>query len=135
MKRQSLIKKSTEVFLKLIALISFLMFMLQSTSRAENAELIDKVHDMVRKTEIITTFDWKQDVSPSIGTISIEDEGRTVGMTGNGSLPGKNAIYIPDFESCVSYLKNNVQKDDIVLTLGAGSVTEIGPMLLDTKKL
>ena len=47
---------------------------------------------------------------------------------------GKNAIYIPDFESCVSYLKNNVQKDDIVLTLGAGSVTEIGPMLLDNKE-
>ena len=52
---------------------------------------------MVKKTEIITTFDWEQDVSPSIGTISIEDEGRTVEMTGNGSLPGKNAIYIiPD---------------------------------------
>ena len=97
MKRQSLIKNFTEVFLKLIALISFLMFMLQSTSRAENVELIDKAHDMVKKTEIITTFDWEQDVSPSIGTISIEDEGRTVEMTGNGSLPGKNAIYIiPD---------------------------------------
>lgn len=43
---------------------------------------------------------------------------------------GKNALYIPSFEECVSYLKNNVAKDDIILTLGAGNVTEIGPMLM-----
>ena len=44
---------------------------------------------------------------------------------------GKNALYIPDFNECVSYIKNNVQQNDIVLTLGAGTVTEIGPMLID----
>lgn len=43
---------------------------------------------------------------------------------------GKPAKYIPDFEDCVSYIKNNVQKDDVVITLGAGTVTEIGPMLI-----
>ena len=43
---------------------------------------------------------------------------------------GKNAKYIPNFEDCVSYLKENVKEDDIVLTLGAGTVTQIGPMLL-----
>ena len=43
---------------------------------------------------------------------------------------GKNANYIPDFDSCISYLKENVNKDDIVLTLGAGTVTNIGPMLV-----
>ena len=43
---------------------------------------------------------------------------------------GKNAIYIPSLEDCASYLKNNVQKNDIVLTLGAGTVTNIGPMLI-----
>lgn len=44
---------------------------------------------------------------------------------------GKDAKYIPDFDDCVSFLKGNVKENDIVLTLGAGTVTQIGPMLLD----
>ena len=43
---------------------------------------------------------------------------------------GKNALYIPDFNECVKYLKENVKENDIILTQGAGTVTEIGPMLL-----
>lgn len=43
---------------------------------------------------------------------------------------GKDAKYIPNFEECVSFLKNNVEKNDIILTLGAGTVTQIGSMLL-----
>ncbi len=43
---------------------------------------------------------------------------------------GKDAKYIPDFKECVSYIKNNVEENDIVMTLGAGTVTEIGPMLI-----
>ena len=43
---------------------------------------------------------------------------------------GKKAIYISEFQDIVSYLKEHVEKDDIVLTLGAGTVTNIGPMLL-----
>ena len=44
---------------------------------------------------------------------------------------GKNAIYIPTLEDCASYLKEHVQKNDIVLTLGAGTVTNIGPMIIE----
>ena len=44
---------------------------------------------------------------------------------------GKEAKYIPDFEECVKYVKDNIEKNDIVVTLGAGTVTEIGPMLID----
>lgn len=44
---------------------------------------------------------------------------------------GKDAKYIPDFNDCVSYLKENVKENDIVMTLGAGTVTQIGPMLLN----
>ena len=43
---------------------------------------------------------------------------------------GKDAKYIHDFDECVSYLKDNVQKDDLILTLGAGTVTKI-PFLRD----
>lgn len=44
---------------------------------------------------------------------------------------GKNAKYIPDFYECVSYIKENVKENDIIMTLGAGTVTQIGPMLLN----
>ncbi len=44
---------------------------------------------------------------------------------------GKNAIHISDFKDIVEYIKNHAQSTDIVLTLGAGTVTEIGPMLVD----
>lgn len=43
---------------------------------------------------------------------------------------GKKAIYLPDFESTVSYLKENISENDLLITLGAGTVTQIGPMLL-----
>lgn len=43
---------------------------------------------------------------------------------------GKDAKYISNFDECVSYLKENVKENDLVLTLGAGTVTQIGPMLL-----
>ena len=44
---------------------------------------------------------------------------------------GKDAKYFPEFDDCVSYLKENVKEGDIVMTLGAGTVTKIGPMLVD----
>lgn len=43
---------------------------------------------------------------------------------------GKKALYIPDFNECVKYVKDHIHEDDIVITLGAGTVTEIGPMLV-----
>ena len=43
---------------------------------------------------------------------------------------GKKAMYLPDFESAVSYIKENIVENDLLLTLGAGTVTKIGPMLL-----
>lgn len=44
---------------------------------------------------------------------------------------GKKAIYMPDFNKVVNYVKQNVKENDIVITLGAGTVTNIGPMLLE----
>lgn len=44
-------------------------------------------------------------------------------------LLGKTALYISNFEECVKYLKENVQSNDIILTQGAGTVTNIGKML------
>lgn len=44
---------------------------------------------------------------------------------------GKEAKYVPNFDECVTFVKNNIQENDIVMTLGAGTVTQIGPMLVD----
>lgn len=44
---------------------------------------------------------------------------------------GKSAQYIPVFNECVSFVKQNIHENDIVLTLGAGTVTEIASMLVD----
>lgn len=46
------------------------------------------------------------------------------------NLNGKKAVYMPDFNEVVSYLKENIKENDIIITLGAGTVTKIGPMLL-----
>ena len=44
---------------------------------------------------------------------------------------GHDAIYISDFDEIVKYIKEHAKPSDIVLTLGAGTVTNIGPMLVD----
>ncbi len=43
---------------------------------------------------------------------------------------GKDALYIKDFDEIVSYIKSNAKSNDLVLTLGAGTVTQIGPMII-----
>lgn len=44
---------------------------------------------------------------------------------------GKNALFIKDFDECVSYLKSHVHENDIIITQGAGTVTEIGGKLVE----
>ena len=44
---------------------------------------------------------------------------------------GKHALYIKEFDDIVKYLHENVKDNDLVLTLGAGTVTEIGPKIIN----
>ena len=44
---------------------------------------------------------------------------------------GYHAKYISDFSEIVKYIKENSKPNDIVLTLGAGTITNLGPMLVD----
>ena len=39
-------------------------------------------------------------------------------------------MYIPDFKECANYITNNVKENDIVMTLGAGTVVDICSMLV-----
>ncbi len=43
---------------------------------------------------------------------------------------GVNAKYIETFEEIAQYVKNNAKPNDIIFTMGAGTVTEIGPMIV-----
>lgn len=42
---------------------------------------------------------------------------------------GKKAYYIPEFSEIVNFVHQNAISGDIVLTQGAGTITQIGPML------
>lgn len=44
---------------------------------------------------------------------------------------GKDIVYIAEFEKIVDYLSEKLMPKDMLITMGAGTVTNIGPMLLD----
>lgn len=43
----------------------------------------------------------------------------------------KHAIYMNDFDEIAKYIRDRVMTNDIVLTIGAGTVTNIGPKILN----
>ena len=43
---------------------------------------------------------------------------------------GKKAIFISDFNNISNYLKNHVHGDDIIITLGAGTITNLSKYLI-----
>ena len=45
--------------------------------------------------DLTSAFQWKRDVSPAIGSLTLDATGQNVQMFGNPSNPGKNAIWIP----------------------------------------
>ena len=42
-----------------------------------------------------------------------------------------NCTYLPSLEEVTKYLKENLQENDLLLTIGAGTVTKVGYMLLE----
>ena len=86
------------IFPKLLAILVSLIFVLQITSQAAQdinlGNATSEKEQTVKKTEVITTFEWIEDVDRSIGDIEIKEDGRKVDMVGNPTNPGKNAIYL-----------------------------------------
>ena len=41
------------------------------------------------------------------------------------------AVYIKDFNDIADYIRKNAKEGDIVLTMGAGNVVDIGGLLVD----
>ena len=42
---------------------------------------------------------------------------------------GRDAIYISDYEEIKEYISKNINKDDLIVTLGAGNITKLSSML------
>ena len=62
-----------------------------------NTNLVNITSVEAENVNIASGFTWQRDVSSSIGSISIVNNGKDVVMKGNESNPGKNAIWIiPD---------------------------------------
>lgn len=59
-------------------------------------------------------------------------EKNTIGITSQAiSDKMENARYIPDFAEISEHLKANVKPDDIVLTMGAGTITDLSKFLFN----
>ena len=68
-------------------------------------------------------------------------EANTVGVSPNDLVKqinlnrvGKPALYMSDFDEIAKYIRDRVMPNDIVLTVGAGTVTTIGPKIIGEKK-
>ena len=58
------------------------------------------------------------------GTISSKD------LVDKINENGTNAIYLSNFEEIANYIKNNIEPNDIVLTIGAGDITLLNDILI-----
>jgi UDP-N-acetylmuramate--alanine ligase len=68
--------------------------------------------------------------------ITAEALARSIGSTGgsNAGSGGRSAEYVSSFADAVSAAAAAAQDGDMILTLGAGSVSQLGPMILEKLK-
>ena len=67
-----------------------------------------------------------------IADIYAAREKNTIGITAKAITDKiKNARYISDFSEISEHLKANVKPDDIILTMGAGTITDLSKFLFD----
>ena len=101
---------------------SWVVFQPHTYSRLKN--LLDEFAEALLDFDHIILTDVYAAREKNIFDISSKD------LADKINLLGKPVQYIPDFAHVVKFLKQSVKPNDIILTLGAGTVTDIGPMLL-----
>ena len=102
---------------------SWVIFQPHTYSRTKNL-LLDFAYALINFDNIIVTDIY---AAREINTYNISSKDLVDKIVDLGY----NAMYMPDFNEIVNYIKQNASPGDIVLTLGAGTVTNIGPMLVD----
>lgn len=102
---------------------SWVIFQPHTYSRTKNL-LDDFAHALLNFDHIIVTdiYAARENNTYNISSKDLVDKIESL---------GKSATYISDFHEIVNYIKSNAKPTDIVLTLGAGTVTTIGPMLVN----
>ena len=101
---------------------SWVVFQPHTYSRTVN-HLDDFAKALVKFDNIIITDIYAARESNNYG-VSSED------LVNKIKEYGKDAIYISGFEDIANYIRSNVKENDVVLTLGAGTVVQVGKMLV-----
>ena len=101
---------------------SWVVFQPHTYSRTKN--LLDDFAKALLDLDHVIITDIYAAREDNIYGVSVKD------LVDKLSSYNKKALYISNFDEIATYLKEHTIKDDIVLTLGAGTVTNIGPMLV-----
>ena len=99
------------------------IFQPHTYSRTSN--LLDEFADSLKNFDNIILLDVyaaRETNTYNISTLDLYNKLKTL---------NSNTYYIPDFNNCIDFIKSNIKDNDIVLTIGAGTVTNIGPMLIN----
>ena len=102
---------------------SWVVFQPHTYSRTKN--LLDDFAKVLTGFDNIIITDIYAAREDNIYNISSQD------LVNKISSFGKKATYISDFNNIANFLKNHVQKNDIVVTLGAGTITNLSKYLVD----
>lgn len=104
---------------------SWVVFQPHTYSRTKNL-LTDFAQALSGFDNIIITDIYAARESNTIG-ISSQDLADQI----NINRVGKRALYMSDFDEIAKYIRDRVMPNDIVLTIGAGTVTNIGPKIIE----
>ena len=102
---------------------SWVIFQPHTYSRTKNL-LNDFAEALSNFDHVIITDIYAARESNTYG-VSSEDIAERLNRSRKG-----NCHYIANFDQIVDFIKENAKPKDIVLTLGAGNITDLGPMIL-----
>lgn len=103
---------------------SWVIFQPHTYSRTKNL-LNDFAQALSGFDNIIITDIYAARETNTVG-ISSQDLANQI----NINRVGKRALYMSNFDEIAKYIRDRVMPNDIVLTIGAGTVTNIGPMII-----
>ena len=129
-------KSKNKIFLLMFMLIIVLTIITLCVQSVHKNYVLDKTiiagNDISKNksTVVLDTIDWQEDTNPLIGALDINDNGKSIRMTGNWLYQGKNTVYyIPDSHQ----LQNQTFSFDYNVEFG-DSITSAG-MLLRVNKV
>ena len=102
---------------------SWVIFQPHTYSRTKNL-LDDFAKDLITFDHVIVTeiYAAREQNTYNISSLDLVERIKDFGK--------RDVLYMKDFSEIVSYIKSNAKENDLVLTLGAGTVTQIGPEII-----